>query len=361
MLKHPKGSVVVCAVRGRLRLQLPREVYRGKQVYFSLALADTSANRAIARERAAQIERDILLREFDSTLAKYKRPTYDPPQHHDLGEIFEAYYQHKLPQIAKSSKRNYTTVTKRIADAPSRRLADAPKIKNWLLENHSPDAVRRTLEKISAACTWAIEQGMITANPFEGMKPPKQPKRSINPFTAAERDAIIEAFALNETAKHYTNFVKFLFYTGCRPSEAIALQRQHISPAMTDVVFSESVTEGHRKTTKTGTTRKFPVNDQLTELLDEQLKSCEEKSSPIFPSKKGDSIDLSHFSSRYWQKVVKPLDFKYRGIYHCRHTFITLALEAGVPIQQIAYWVGNSPDVILKFYAGLTRSEVPEL
>lgn len=361
MSRHPKGSVVVCSLRGRLRLQLPREVFRGRQVYFSLGLADTAANRAIARERAAQIERDILLREFDPTLAKYKRPAYDPPQHHDLGEIFEAYYQHKLPQIAKSSKRNYSTVTKRIAAAPSRRLADAPKFKNWLLENYSPDAVRRTLAKISAACDWAIEQGMIAVNPFEGMKPPKQPKRSINPFTAAERDAIIEAFALNETARHYTNFVKFLFYTGCRPSEAIALQKQHFSRGMDNITFSESLTEGERKATKTGVTRKFPINDQLAGILTEQLKICKDNSYPIFPSKKERPIDLSHFTSRYWQKVVKTLNFKYRGVYHCRHTFITLALEAGVPIQQIAYWVGNSPDVILKHYAGLTRSEVPEL
>lgn len=361
MSRHPKGSVVVCSLHGRLRLRLPREVFRGKQVYFSLGLTDTPENRAIAQKTASIIYCDITLGTFDPSLEKYKRPTYDPPKHHDLGEIFEAYFSHKKSQIAKSSVRNFSTIEKRIAAAPSRRLADAPKIRSWLLENYSPDAVRRTLAKFSAACAWAVEQNMISSNPFENMKSPKQPKRSINPFTAAERDAIIEAFALHETARHYTNFVKFLFYTGCRPSEAIALQKKHISRGMTKITFSESFTEGERKETKTGVTRKFPVNDQLAEILTDQLKICKDNSYPIFPSKQEKPIDLSHFSSRYWQKVVRTLNVEYRGIYHCRHTFITLALEAGVPIQQIAYWVGNSPDVILKFYAGLTRSEVPEL
>ncbi|MFP4298681.1 MAG: tyrosine-type recombinase/integrase [Spirulinaceae cyanobacterium] len=361
MSRHPKGSVTVCALRGRLRLRLPREVYQGKQVYFSLSLTDTPANRAIARERAAQIERDILLGAFDPTLDKYRRRTYDPPKHHDLGEIFEAYFSHKKSQIARSSVRNFTTTQKRIAAAPSRRLADAPKIRNWLLENYSADAVRRTLAKISAACAWAVEQEMISTNPFENMKPPKQPKRSINPFTAAERDAIIEAFADDEAARHYTNFVKFLFYTGCRPSEAIALEWRHISFAMTHVIFSESLTEGERKTTKTGTTRKFPINEQLDEVLVDQTDITGGARSAIFTNTKGRVINLSSFTRRHWQKVLNSLDFEYRGVYHARHTFITLTLEAGVPIQQVAHWVGNSPEVILKHYAGLTRSEVPEI
>ena len=47
--------------------------------------------------------------------------------------------------------------------------------------------------------------------------------------------------------------------------------------------------------------------------------------------------------------------------YNTRHTFITLCISAGVPISDIASWVGNSPEIILKHYAGLTKTEVPEL
>ncbi|MEC4868182.1 MAG: DUF3596 domain-containing protein, partial [Jaaginema sp. PMC 1078.18] len=234
MLKHPKGSVVVCAWNGRLRLRLPREVYRGKQVYFALKLADTQKNRAIATKLAAQIYCDIVLGEFDPTLDKYRRPTYEPPKNFTIGEIFKSYFDHKLPQIAKSSVRNFSTVAKRIELAPFSRLEDALKLKNWLLENYSPDATRRTIAKLSAACNWAIEEGTIAVNPFERMKVAKKANRHIRPFTPQERDRIIEAFEQSETASRYAPFVKFLFLTGCRPSEAIALRWKNISLGFTE-------------------------------------------------------------------------------------------------------------------------------
>ena len=52
---------------------------------------------------------------------------------------------------------------------------------------------------------------------------------------------------------------------------------------------------------------------------------------------------------------------RYRCQYNTRHTFITMALEAKVSIPQLAKWVGNSPEVIMKHYAGTLRQvQVPE-
>ncbi len=52
----------------------------------------------------------------------------------------------------------------------------------------------------------------------------------------------------------------------------------------------------------------------------------------------------------------------YRPQYQTRHTFITLCLDAGVEVKDVARWVGNSPEIIYKHYAGNKRDlQVPEL
>ena len=124
------------------------------------------------------------------------------------------------------------------------------------------------------------------------------------------------------------------------------------------ILFCEVIVERKRqKGTKTKQVRTFPINDQLMEILSNQ-QTYDEK---VFLSKKEKAIDLHNFTARVWRPLVKTLPLRYRGCYHCRHTFITLCLDIGIPIRQVASWVGNSPEIILKHYAGLTRSEVPEL
>lgn len=49
----------------------------------------------------------------------------------------------------------------------------------------------------------------------------------IDPFSASERDAIIEAFENHPIHKFSAPFVKFLFMTGCRTGEAIGFKWKH--------------------------------------------------------------------------------------------------------------------------------------
>jgi integrase len=51
----------------------------------------------------------------------------------------------------------------------------------------------------------------------------------VNPFSKQERDLIIQTFASDRYYSYYTPYVQFLFFTGCRPSEAIALKWEQIT------------------------------------------------------------------------------------------------------------------------------------
>ncbi len=370
MTRKPKGTVGIESFKGHLRLRLPRHVFKGQQKYLYLGLIDTKLNRKAAEAKAQQIQSDIFFERFDPTLDRYKPPSYSLPPKPEkeaqltLALIWEKYTQFKTKTLSPSSLKDFKKVANHISRLPTQSLEDAKKIANHLLDTLSLDAAKRTLTQLSACCDWAVDRDLLTQNPFTGMTKRLRvhKKSTINPFTVQERDAIIKAFEEFPQHRHYAAFVKFLFFTGCRTSEAVGLQWQHIDLAMTFVTFQEVVVDGQRhSSTKTHKIRKFPINQSLKDLLTEIRPDEPHPITPVFTDSMGNLVRPNNFLRRHWQPVVNSLPIVYRPQYNSRHTFITLCLEAKVPVSQIAAWVGNSPRVIWEHYAGLIRFEVPDL
>ena len=153
--------------------------------------------------------------------------------------------------------------------------------------------------------------------------------------------------------------MQFLFLTGARPSEVIALQWKHITNK--SICFKQAVVRSPdglilKQGLKTQNKRMFPVNAQLLQLLDGMREDLEVKPDDlVFPAPTGKWIDIHNFRNRAWKTIIDSLDIQYRKPYQTRHTFVTMALEADVSIPQIARWVGNSPQVIRECYAGTIR------
>ncbi|WP_228038278.1 Arm DNA-binding domain-containing protein [Nostoc sp. LEGE 12450] len=230
-----KGSVSIINSNGRIQLRFH---YAGKRHYLSTGWLDTPASRKLAKLKAAEIEKDILYEQLDETLAKYKpasslstvtpvTPIQKPkPQ---LDELWDKYSEFKKPQVSPSTyAKDFSKHRNHIAKLPTRSLDEASAIRDHLLSNLTPDAAKRCLTQLKACCNWAMEEGLIDTNPFAAMKI-KVPKgtseeQDINPFNKEERNLIIRTFASDRHYRHYTNYVRFLFFTGCRPSEAVGLK-----------------------------------------------------------------------------------------------------------------------------------------
>ncbi|MBE9216439.1 tyrosine-type recombinase/integrase [Plectonema cf. radiosum LEGE 06105] len=397
------GSVQIKNSNGRLQIVFSHPVtneageIKTKRFYLSTKHDDTPLGRQQASIIAAKIQRDIDYGEFDATLAKYK-PTASlktvtpssrsttPTQ--DLEKLWEQYTQFKKPQISPSTYAvDYRKYRNHITSLPTKNLDDAVAIRDYLIANLTPNAAKRTLTNINACCNWAMKSKLIESNPFQEMAKDIQIPKSetteykINPFTPEERDAIIKAFDESKLYSYYAPLVKILFFTGCRPSEAIALQWKHINDKY--ITFEQAITISSKGLAvknglKTQSQRRFPVNNQLLEIL---LSIKYENNNPddfIFKSKKGGIVDFGDFLNHAWKgyknhrgkqidgivtKLVKQgVVSEYRKPYQCRHTFITLCLEADIDAKDIGKWVGNSPEVIYKHYAGSKPNlEVPEL
>jgi len=363
--KQPKGTVVVSSVRGMLRLRLPRHLYAGERKSIYLGLPDTPINRQAAQLKADAIASDIAFDRFDLTLKKYQ-PQYvsKPEESMHLVQLWDLYSQFKeLTLSVTTIQKDFKRIRNHIAKLPSQRLEDARKIRKYLLDSFPLQTVKKILMQINACCNWALGEELITTNPFADLPAVKggKPKKPINPFTQSEKSAILLAFTRHPLWRFYTPFVKFLFHTGCRTSEAVGLCWKHIDKEVTTITFSEAVVEGRRKDTKTHSIRKFPINQSLKVLLEEIKPKNYNPNDPVFRSQTGVTIDAHNFLNRAWKGILDSLDMEYRPQYNTRHTFITNCLEKKIPVTQVAKWVGNSPKTIWTHYAGLVNEmEVPE-
>ncbi|MBD2502316.1 site-specific integrase [Anabaena azotica] len=359
-----KGSVSIISSNGRLQLRFH---YGGKRHYLSTGLLDIPANRKLAEFKAAEIEKDILYERFDESLEKYKprsslstvtpvTPIHKQKPH--LDELWNKYSEFKKPQISPSTfAKDFAKHRNHIAKLPTRSLDEASTIRDYLLANLTPDAAKRCLTQFKACCNWAMEEGLIDANPFAAMKI-KAPKgtteeQDINPFSKEERDLIIRTFASDRYYSHYTNYVRFLFFTGCRPSEAIALKWKHITTSV--VQFRESVVVSEdglvmKEGLKTQIKRDFPINSELLEILDEIRPEEAVPEALMFTSPKGKFIDHHNFSHRAWKAILAKCSIPYRKSYQTRHTFISLCVESHINSTAIGRWTGTSAKMIDNHY-----------
>ncbi|MBD2436214.1 Arm DNA-binding domain-containing protein [Nostoc sp. FACHB-110] len=359
-----KGSVSIINSNGRLQLRFR---YRGERYYISTGLADTLNNRKLAELKASEIEKDILYERLDLTLQKYQpqsalttitpiTPIKKPKP--ELDQLWDRYSEFKKPQVSPSTyAKDFAKHRNHIAKLPIRSLDEASAIRDYLLANLTPDAAKRCLTQFKACCNWAMEEGLIDANPFAAMKI-KAPKgateeQDINPFSKEERDLIIRTFAGDRYYSHYTNYVRFLFFTGCRPSEAIALKWKHITNTV--VQFRESVVVSEdglvlKEGLKTQRKRDFPINSELKAILNDIRPEQPNPETLIFTSPKGKFIDHHNFSNRAWKAILAKCGIPYRKSYQTRHTFISLCVESHINSTAIGRWTGTSAKMIDNHY-----------
>ncbi len=376
--RSKRGSVQVKNSRNWLQLVF---THGGRRHYVSLGIRSNPLNRKLAQDKAFEIERDIEYGEFDPTYQKYQvgtaLTTVDPigelpTSQTSLLELWRQYVDARKTGKSPATIRMYGWVANHLERCPHKSPDNHQAIFDWLTANVPANSTRRLLMHLSACCKWAKRSKLVGDNPFESMTAEIKLKKvsneeiEIQPFTREERDLIISAFEGNRYYKYYAPLVKFLFFTGCRPSEALGLPWKNIGQSV--ILFNRAVIyDGNglvlKQGLKTQKSRKFPINAQLRDLIATLKTENTNPDSLVFPSPKKKFIDWGNFTTRAWKVVLSSLEnIDYRNPYQTRHTFCSLCREADISSLQIAKWVGNSPAIIDRVYAKPTdHIQVPEL
>ena len=354
----------VSIINSNNRIQL-RFNYLGERKYISVGLSYNSPNLALAKVKAAQLDLDLLHKNVDTTWDKYKciknlRIVKELPKR-SLLEVWEKYSTYKESQITITTlNTTYRTAKNHIIKSNIKSPYEGRAFKNYLCKACSPNAAKKNLSQVTDCIVWAVKNGLVTENTFEGLaqeiKVPKQDdEANIDPYNSDEIEAIFAAFKEDQYYSYYENYFRFCYLTGCRPSEAVGLKQKYVEiPKF--VFFKETYTNGNwKQKPKNGKSRKFPMNQQLLELFnDVDLTGSSENL--VFPSIRSGSPIKKESLRKAWIKVQEKAGVRYRYPYQLRHTFATKQIEANVPPNHVAKLIGDRLETVIMYYVGRTSA-----
>ncbi|MBT9314402.1 tyrosine-type recombinase/integrase [Leptothoe spongobia] len=342
---------------GMLRL---RWTYQGRGYSLAVGLPDIPINRAAAEAKAAQIQIDIALEKFDTTLNRYR---FNPETGQLTGDLFEDFTQWKVDngEIAEhtasnqyKTRRNYL---RRFGSISS--VADAERFCVMLQKRMVRHIYNNCLFTYKKFSQWAVKYSYTTQDYFKDISPLKtlaKQKIKRKPFTTAEVKRILEVFQTTEYLSHYFDFVLFLFCTGTRPSEAVGLRWASVDLDAQTVTIEEVIVRhgGHgkaiRKGTKNGIVRSIGLSDRALTMLKNRHGDIK-PNDLVFTAPRGGIINAASFARRYWGKALQQAEVSHRPLYTTRHTLISHGIEdENWTVAQAADVAGDSVATVAKHY-----------
>lgn len=200
-----------------------------------------------------------------------------------------------------------------------------------LTENrgYAAASTARHLAAVSSFYTWLTEEGAIVGNPASSVRRPRVSDESTSLGLSAEEARNLLTAAAAEDPQTYA-FVNLLVHTGLRVSEAVGLKKSDFGTERGHIFCTV--------TRKGGKTQRVPLPWDVWEPLESLLEASE---SPwAFRGHQGGHL---HRGSAW--RLVRRLSDKAgvkAGPHSLRHTFVTLCLEAGVPLHEVQDAAGHA-------------------
>nr|WP_314493211.1 tyrosine-type recombinase/integrase [uncultured Pseudomonas sp.] len=228
----------------------------------------------------------------------------------------------------------------------------------------SPAVKRNAMVKLSTILRSAVLDGLISRNPAESIQLPARTRKEVDPFTLEEANAIIAQLYAHKhwPSQIYAAFFEFMFFTGLRLSEGLALQWDTFDEAKRTIHVRRTIALGVvEERTKTGRDRFVLLNERALHALGFARQYAERRKlgkgqfteSPFIfpPGKNGEYVKQTSDIHHQWRPTLKALGVRYRPPYNCRHTYATICLMSGLNPAFIAQQLGHSVQMLLSTYA----------
>jgi integrase len=366
----------------------------------SAGLIDSSGNYAALESKCWLMHNDYLSGEFDNSLEKYgikntkQKVTFittAPVQNKTLLEIWDLYVENlenkrSLNTLNKLKKHWRNTLLETINKVGENPLA----IRNFLIENKTFAVALEVLRNLEKSNNEAIKRGLRDSNLFEGMCSDFNAERRSNTLsndhTVSDEDVnnIELAYSLDEMNLIITEFynqipgttanlIKFMFLTGTRISEAIAVKWSDIKWKRECIIICRqwidhaqcfAPLKGTKKLPERKQYRVFPMpkDESLWRLMKTivpidhklDLVFLNDKVKPFRRNKVWEAwADDSHNKKHGIVKrlVQEKRLSKYLSIHHTRHTFSCIQQNIyDIDAKVVSSWIGHHPEVNEKHY-----------
>ena len=171
----------------------------------------------------------------------------------------------------------------------------------------------------------AFLSGIIDQNPMERIKNMKVAKPDIKPLSMDE----VNSF-LAHVSFRYKDFFIVAFFTGMRFGEMAALKWRNVDFQRQLIKIRETLVKGEEGSPKTKkSVRDIKMLPPVIEALRNQRKQTIGKSDHVFLNQYGNPLQPDPTNFYVWKPALKKSGLEHRSLYHTRHTFATLMLDAG--------------------------------
>ena len=416
MTNRAQGQVQIQSSKGYLTFQLPmiyaQYYYNGaKQKYISFGAKDTHENRALAMTAAVKMQKDLEAGKFNpNDIISYRHSNKQIKGRYqqkieasfDVLDLYQDFIKNSNIGITtlKSIYKPIHNHLKKMESSYGYTLKRQLEIKAWIQSNVAPTVALQMLSLFHRMIEWGKREERLPDTFISKFKDyaaefnrslrtvdtkRKLPKsvnnliitEGIKAWSEEERDIIIMAFykrkILNskiDNTDYIAPLMDFLFNVGCRHGEAFALTWNDINNDFTSVSITKSYSSKSRivKCTKTSKNRLIPLNLRMQEMLKKFKPVSASPCDLIFKKKTGGHLSSTTIEY-YWNprkntSVIGSLIkenklFKYFDAYSTRRTFVSIQISKGASVVNVANWVGDKPETILKHYARHNDTATP--
>jgi len=194
---------------------------------------------------------------------------------------------------------------------------------------------------------------------FRGIKPLKQKKTDVHPFSLAEVNRILAT-----VRPDYRNYLVTRFFTGMRSGEINGLQWKNVDLEHNLILVRETISGGELEedAKNSFSLRDIPMLPNLREAIESQMTLRDPNVPWVFPTREGGPIDANNFANRIWYPLLAYLELDKRRPYQTRHTAATLMLASGENPEWVAKVLGHAnTDMLFRVYSrfvpNLTRQD----
>jgi integrase len=341
--------------------------------------------------RAAAKSRDSLTDALATVTAALVDDDDNPPDARTLRTALRQYLlppsarkddrPHDIDQAADWLERKSLPVA---ALTKSRHLRQALDALTITLDGHAAAAttVRRKRAVFHNALEYAVELEELADNNLGkvGWRAPKvsevvDRRVVINPRQAREMLTAVSYVGKLDRGRHLRGFFACLYYAGVRPAEALGLREQDCHLPATgwgELTLAKSRPQTNKRWTDSGTTheerglkhrpgvdtRRVPIPSELVAILREHLAEFGAAPDGRLFRTRGDRVIPASSYGDTWAaartlaltpvQVLSPLADR---PYALRHAAVSLWLNSGVAVTDVAERAGHGVDVLLRVYA----------
>lgn len=270
----------------------------------------------------------------------------------DIHEKITLYLQvKKLEGYSSETLKNYGYNLRRFADFINKPVATVTKndLRYYLMiatKDKKPSTANSLNYYLKSFFNWLEAEEMIPKSPARSLSVNKLPKRLRKSLTVAELEKLRIA-CINDRERAV---IEFLFATGCRLSEVLALNVE-------DLNFSDNSVKVIGKGDKE---RFVYFNDKTKVYIEKYLSSRNDKNTALFVTSR---YPYNRLGKRGFQDIVSNIAKRAgfdKSVYPhlLRHTFATLGHKAGADLTTLQALLGHEDSSTTQIYAELDQENI---